>query len=168
MSEEVKVVEPVVEPKVDAPIEPAVEVKAPSKNEILRELSKEYGVNLYEAEGLKQFKQFTESQKTELEKAQEKLSAYETEKNAWESKQLEYESKLKASELGIKQDVLEDALKLAGNDPNNLAEVIKKYPMFVNSNQIKIGIQQRESNKAPSGLTEAEQYMAQNPKLYKK
>ena len=168
MEEENKVVEPVVEPNESAPNETTIEKKALDRNEMLRDLSKEYGVNLFDAEGLEKFKQFTESQKTELEKAQEVITAFEAEKNTWESKQLEYESKLKASELGIKQEVLEDALKLAGNDPNNLAEVIKKYPMFVNNKGIKIGIQNPNNNNAPSGLTEAELYMAQNPRLYKK
>lgn len=167
--EEVKTVETVVEPvKVAPTVETNVEVpNVPSKNDILRELSKEYGVSLFDAEGLKQFKEFTESQKSELQKAQEKLDAYETEKQSWESKQREYESKLKASELGINQDSLEDALKLAGNDPSKLAEVVKKYPMFQSKQGIKIGVTKPNDDNTPNGLTEKEEYMAKNPQLYK-
>lgn len=165
--EEVKTVETVVEPNKVAPTEPTPEVKAPNKNEILRDMSKDLGINLFDAKELAKFKEFTESQKTELEKAQEKLNAYETEKQSWESKKLEYESKLKASELGINADSLEDALKLAGNDPSKLAEVVKKYPMFQSKQKVKIGIQTPNEDKTPNGLTEKEAYMAKNPQLYK-
>lgn len=143
------------------------EVKAPSKNEILRELSKEYGVNLFDADGLKQFKEFTESQKTDLQKKEEALRAYEEEKAQWQSKQLEYESKLKASEIGIAPDKLEDALRLANNDPNKLAEVVEKYPIFKTRGKVEIGLQDTTGNKPPSNNSEVEAYMAKNP-LYAK
>src|SRR6056297_4252798 len=118
--EETVETEETVEPTVEQ-----VEETQPSRKELLRELSKEYGVNLFDADGLKQFKEYTESQKSEQEKLQEQLKAYEDEKAKWQSKQLEYESKLKASQLGIKDEYLEDALKLANNEPDKLAEVVK-------------------------------------------
>jgi hypothetical protein len=138
--------------------------KPKTKNDILRELSKEHGVSLFDVEGLQQFKEYTESQKTEQQKLQEKLEAYENEKAQWESKQLEYEAKLKASELGIRKDALEDALKLANNDPNNLAEVLKKYPTFKNTDGVRIGVQDTGDFRNPTGNTEVEQYMAERAK----
>lgn len=134
-----------------------------TKNDILRELSKEHGVNLFDVEGLKQFKEYTESQKTEQEKLQEQLTALNNEKAQWESSKLEYEAKLKASELGIKNDALEDALKLAGNDPNKLAEVIEKYPVFKKTSDVRIGVQETTNSFRPTGNAEAEAYMAGNP-----
>ena len=153
-----------VEPNVETKVEPVVEeVKAPSKNELLRELSKEYGVNLFEPEGIKKFKEFQESQKSEQEKMQEQIKAFNEEKANWQKKQNEYESKLKASELGIAQDKLEDALKLAGGVPDNLTEVLKKYPMFKSSNGISIGVQDPSNTTKPTDMSEVEAYMAKNP-----
>lgn len=146
-----------------------VKVEEPKldKNTILRELSKEYGVNLFDAEGLAKFKEYTESQKSEQEKLQEQLKGYEEEKAQWQSKVLEYESKLKASELGIAPDKLEDALTLAGNDPEKLAEVIKKYPVFKSKTKVNIGVQDPNNSQPPTDKTEVEKYMADNP-LYAK
>src|SRR6056297_1407205 len=155
------------EETVEPTVEPTVEETQPSRKELLRELSKEYGVNLFDADGLKQFKEYTQSQKSEQEKLQERLQAYENEKAEWQSKQLEYESKLKASQLGIKDEYLEDALKLANNEPDKLAEVVKKYPIFKAKGDISIGVQSPNQFQQPSGNSEAEAYMANDPK-YKK
>jgi uncharacterized protein YlxW (UPF0749 family) len=164
-------VEPTQEPKVETPVETVEETKEPSRKELLRELSKEYGVNLFDADGLKQFKEYTESQKTEQDKLNEQLESYKQKETEWQSKLNEYESKLKASELGIKNEYLEDALKLANNDPNNLAEVVKKYPIFKSKGGIVIGQTDPNNNKEPHGGDEVEKYMAKNPlyeKYYKK
>src|SRR6056297_643138 len=167
MEENTPKVEPTVETteEVEPTQEPTVEeTKQPSKKEILRELSKEVGLNLFEPEGLEKLKSLVDSQKTEQEKLQEKLSSYEEEKSTWEKQRNEYEAKLKASELGIKGEYLEDALKLANNDPNNLTEVIKKYPVFKSKGNISIGTQDPYNNSQPSGNSDAEAYMANDPK----
>lgn len=160
------VVEPVVEPVVAPTVKPEAP-KQLTKKELLREISEEYGVNMFDAEGVKKFKEFTDSQKTELEKVNEKLSLFEQKESEYQTKLSEYESKLKASELGIPQDKLEDALKLAGGNPDKLAEVIKKYPIFVSKEVMQIGVQQSETFQQVTGLTEQEKYMAANPKIYK-
>lgn len=138
-----------------------------TKNDILRELSKEHEVNLFDVEGLKQFKEFTESQKTDLEKAQAKITELETQKSQWESTKEKWDNEKKARELGIASEHLEDALKLANNNPDNLQDVLKKYPMFKGQSNVTIGVTDPNNNNAPSGLSEAEKYMAKNPKLYK-
>lgn len=156
-------VEPVVEPVVMEPtVEPVVETKPQTKNELLRELSKEHGVDLFSVEGIAKFKTFQESQKTEQDKLQEQVDLHEGEKAEWLKEKNEFTSKLKASELGIPADKLEDALKLAGGNPNNLVEVIKKYPTFQSKEGINIGVQDPNNFQAPTGDTEAEQYMAEN------
>lgn len=158
------VVEPVVEPTQEPTVEPTVETPDPKKlrNDIMRDLSKELGVNLFEAEGVKQVKTLIDSQKTEQQKLQEQVEAYENEKAQWESSKREYEAKLKASELGIKADSLEDALKLAEGNPDNLAEVIKKYPIFKQTGDVRIGVQDPNNNSQPSGNSEVEAYLAEN------
>jgi len=142
------------------------EVKSKTKNEVLRELSKELGINVFEAEGLQQVKSLIDSQKTEQEKLAEKVQSYETEREQWQREKLEYESKLKAGELGIHPDNVEDALKLAEGDPNKLAEVVKKYPMFKAKDGIKIGMQTPNNQTPPTSKSEAEAYMAKNPRVY--
>lgn len=150
-------------PKVD---EVKTDPKA-ARQEVLRELSSELGVNLFEAEGLKKVKTLIESQKTEQEKLQEQLKAYEEEKANWSKQELNYKTRIKASELGIHTEHLEDALKLAENDPEKLAEVVKKYPMFKTKEGIQIGLQNPPNNTPPTANTEVEAYMAKDPK-YKK
>jgi len=152
----------------ETPIVEEPEVKEepkPDRTQILRELSKETGLNLFDAEGLKKLKDLQESQKTEQEKLQEQLEFYKNKETEWQKSKLDYESKLKASELGIKSDLLTDALKLAEGNPDNLEEVIKRYPMFKSTEGIKIGLQEKEI-KPPNQDSEIEAYMASNP-IYK-
>jgi hypothetical protein len=145
--------------------QPNVEVKAPTKQELLREMSKEYGVNLFDVEGLQAFKEYTEAQKTEQQKLQEQLVAYEEEKAQLQSKQLEYQAQLEAVKLGISVDKVQDALKLADNDPTKLVEVLKKYPTFQSGKGVQIGVQNPNNNNQPTGNTEAESYLAEKAKL---
>ena len=83
------------------------------------------------------------------------------------NKNLTTRQKLKASELGIHNDHLEDALKLAENDPEKLVEVVKKYPMFKTKEGITIGVQNPTGTKPPTNNTEAEAYMANDPRYRK-
>jgi TPP-dependent indolepyruvate ferredoxin oxidoreductase alpha subunit len=141
------------------------QVKTPTKQELLREMSKEYGVNLFDAEGLQSFKEYTEAQKTEQQKLQEQLAAYEQTTAELQSKQLEYQAQLEAVKLGISVDKVQDALKLADNDPTKLAEVLKKYPTFQSGKGVQIGVQNPNNNNQPTGNTEAEKYMAERAAL---
>lgn len=158
------VITPEVPPAVVTPATPDPKV---ARQEALRELSKELGVNLFEAEGLKKVKEIIDGQKTEQEKLAEKVKTYEAERATWQAEKLNYESKLKASQLGINPELVEDALKLAGNDPTKLEEVIKKYPVFKGSGQIKVGLQDPKQTTPPNGATEAEAYMANDPRYRK-
>ena len=159
---------PPVEPIVEPVVEPVVEPKAPTKNELLREMSKEYGLDMFDVKGIQKLKEIQDSQKTDLEKATELIESYKTKEVEWSNKENEFQSKLKASELGIPQDKLEDALKLAGGDPTKLDEVIKKYPTFVSKEGIKIGVTEPNNFQDPKGMSDMEKYMADNPQIYKK
>lgn len=157
MADEIKtVIEPVVTPAV-----------TPTRTDILRDLSKEYGINLFDAKGVDEFKKFQEAQKTEQQKLTEQVKTYEAEKNAWSTEKLNYESKLEAIKLGIHPDYTEDALKLAGGDPTKLADVIKKYPIFKSKDGIKIGLTNPTQTTPPSGNSEVEAYMAADPRYRK-
>lgn len=165
MAEEVKVNETVTVTEQQPQVQEVS--KTQTKQEVLRELSKELGINVFEADGLKQVKALIDAQKSEQEKLQETLEAYKTKEAEWQKQELTYKTKLKATELGIHADNLEDALKLAENDPEKLADVIKKYPMFKNKDGIKIGVQSPTGAKPPTANTEAEAYMAQNARYRK-
>lgn len=159
---------------VETPVEPTTENKPEEtkidpkelKNQILRDLSKELGVNVFEAEGLAKVKELIDSQKTEQEKLQEKLNAYEEEKASWQTSKLEYEAKIEANKLGINSKYLDDALKLANNDPSKLAEIVEKYPMFKEGKKITIGKTDPVNQTPPDDKSEALAYMANNP-LYR-
>jgi hypothetical protein len=156
----------------DTKVKEAAELKATNKTEALRELSKELGINAFEPTELKEkFNEFTKwqtDQKSEQEVLQGEVDAYKLKETEWLTKETEFNGKLKASELGIPTDKIEDALKLAGGNPDNLAEVIKKYPIFKSTEGIHIGVQQSNEFQNPTGGTEAEQYMADNPQVYGK
>jgi len=140
----------------------AADLKKQSKVEALRELSEEYGLNAFEPAELKaklsEFTKWQTDHKSEQELLQEKYNLLKGKETTWEKERLDFNSKLKASELGISQENLEDALKLAGGNPENLAEVVKKYPTFVTKSVIKFGITQANGDRNPNGKTEAEQY----------
>lgn len=142
------------------------EAKKQARNEAMRELSQEVGFNIFDVEGIKAYKAFLDSQKTEQQKLQENVNSLTTEKEGWLKEKLELQTRLKATELGIHADNIDDALKLAGGDPNKLADVVKKYPLFKAKDGIVIGVS--EQGKVPTGKTEAEQYMASNPRIYGK
>jgi len=148
----------------------ATELKATSKKEALRELSKEFGFNAFEPSEIKtKFNEFTDWQKsqlTEQENLQAKIDLHETEKSAWQTEKLDYQSQLEASKLGINPDKIKDALLLAGGDPSKLAEVIKTYPIFKSKDGITIGLTNPKNHKTPTDRTELEAYMASNP-MYK-
>lgn len=166
----VEVTPTVVVPEV-TPVTPTPADPKATKQEVLRELSKELGINVFEAEGLRKVKELIDSQKSEQDKLQERLTAYEAKEVEWQKESLNYKAKLEASKLGIHPDYMEDALKLAGNEPDKLAEVIKKYPMFKTKEGIKIGVQEPLGTKQPTGNSDAEAYMAKDPryaKYYKK
>ena len=163
MPDPITVIVPEVTP---VPVPAPTDQKA-SRQEILKELSKELGVNVFEAEGLKKVKELLDSQKTEAQKLQDKIATHEAEKATWAAEKLAYESKMKASQLGIHPDNIEDALKLAGNDPTKLEGVIKKYPILKGNGVIKVGLQDPKNTTPPSDKTEAEAYMANDPRYRK-
>ncbi len=83
------------------------------KNQILREMSKEYGVNLYSAEGLAEFKKFQDANKTEQERLQEQLNSLKEKENEYKTKEETYQAQIAALQLGIAEDKLKDAIALA-------------------------------------------------------
>ena len=116
---ETTVTEPVVQEVVTEVVEttevetkPTLDPKK-EKDRILREMSKEYGVNLYSAEGLAKFKEFQDANKTEQEKLQDQLNSLTEKETEFKSKEETYQAQIAALQLGISEDKLNDALALA-------------------------------------------------------
>lgn len=94
-------------------VQPEVKPQPLDKNTILREMSKEYGVNLYSAEGLAAFKKFQDDNKSEQEKLQDQLNSLKEKENEYKTKEDSYQAQIAALQLGISEDKLNDALALA-------------------------------------------------------
>ncbi len=145
--------------------------KIKARTDLTKELSEQLGLNLFDVEGLKKLKEYQDAQKSDLVKLQEERDSLKNERDQWQKEKLDYQVKLKASELGIANELIPDALKLAENDPEKLTEVIKKYPIFKAKTNVKVGFQNPTDSKNPTDMSEAEAYMAKDPKYkayYKK
>lgn len=142
MSEELKKEEVVEEKKPDE--------KTPSKNELLRELSKELGINAFDPKEIKskfdKFNEWQEAQKSERDKLQEQVESYKTKENDWMKEKAELLTKHKAEKLNIDPDKLDKALKLADNDPDKLDEVIKEFPSFISTKkkEVEVNLNQKK------------------------
>lgn len=148
----------------------AAELKTQSKAEALRDLSKQLGINAFEPNELKakfdEFAKWQVSQKSEQEILQGEVEAFKLKETEWESSKLKYASELMALKLNIAYDNLEDVMKLADGDVSKFEEVVKKYPNFKSKTGIHIGVNANNGTGQPGDMTEAEKYMAANPKLY--
>ena len=104
------------------------EVKQPEtlkKADLLRELSKEHGINLYDAEGLKAFKEYQEAQKTETEKQQELIASYKSQIDDFNKTSEDKDFAIAALELGIPKDQIQAAKALSKLD-NIIGETVNE------------------------------------------
>ena len=117
-NEQLETTETIVETETtpETQVEKIEETKPLSKNDLLRDMSKEYGVNLFDAEGLAKFKEYQEAQKTEQERLQEKVESFNAEKLEFNTKIEAQEARIAGLELGIDTDKLNDAIALAKNN----------------------------------------------------
>jgi hypothetical protein len=126
------------------PVVPTAEevanAKRREKNTLLREMSKEHGVDLFTPEGLKAFKQYQDDQLTDNEKLTTRIKEFETSQGEHDSKLQttvrDYESKIAALEYNVDPANMNDVMTLAsameGEDIKaNIKAVIDKHPHFV-------------------------------------
>lgn len=128
--------------------------------------AKDLGIDdSFSKEKYEEFKQFQEARKTEFEKTQERSQQLEVEREELLKTKEALEHKVLGMELGIKPDVLGDAIALAklkeGKDMREKLEIVlNEYPIFASipqSNQPKaIGAEKKE--KRP-GDTQAEDWL---------
>lgn len=125
------------------------EVKVPTKQELLRELSKEHGINLFDAKGLTAFKVYQDAQKTEQERLVEQVDSFKEKENKFNSDTEVLQNKIAGLELNIPTDKLDDALALAKTNKTegqSIKEALKaiqeKYKgMFVKDAGVKTIVQ---------------------------
>ena len=144
-----------------------------SSAEILRELSKLYGVNLFEQDGLQAFNDNITSIKTQLTTEKEAREKAEGAIKAFEQEKAETNVKIEALSLGFTSENLEEAIALAkvyakdGNIVDGLKKAKEKFGSVLGGN---IGTQfnDMKGEKPHVAKTEIEKYMAQNPQKYGK
>ena len=117
-------------------------------------LLKKLGIDDFDnaKEGLKKFKEWQDSQKTEQEKQQELLDNLSKEKESLSSENANLKAQLSALKQGVNADSVEDVVALAERLVNDettiddaIKQVVEKYPHFVG--------EQQEENKKPSFST---------------
>jgi len=102
-------------------------------------LLKELGIDDFEnaKEGLKKFREWQESQKTEQEKLQESVQKLTQDNETLASENASLKAQLAAVKQGVKADSLEDVIALAERLVNDettiddaIKQVVEKYPHF--------------------------------------
>lgn len=110
--EEVKE-EPKVEPTPEVKEDPKpVEEPKVNRNELLRELSKEYGVNLFDTEGLQEFKKLQESKQSETEKLHKEIEELRQREQELKNKNESIRLEALRVQYGIDEDKYNDFLVL--------------------------------------------------------
>lgn len=143
------------------------ETKGLKPTEVLRELSKQFGVNLFEEVGVKALQEQVTTIKTEANQWKEK---WDTTNKQLESIQLEKE----ALALGFKPDSITEAIALARVNmtegqsiTDGLKKVQEKYAGVFTITQSAGKIHNDgKHEKPPLGGSEVEEYMRKNPQIY--
>lgn len=157
-------------PEVDNKTEAKTTETGPSRSELMRELSKEYGINLFDADGIRQFKEYQDSQKTELEKIREELEqARIREVEAKEALEKQKLNLLK-TQYGIADEKFNDFLAIATAKTNDQVSIedafkqtVEEYgTLFVAEKQkdnIKLGVEVQTDSRNQEVKTFEEQVL---------
>jgi len=107
-------------------------------------LLKQLGINDFDSakEGLKKFREWQESQKSEAEKQAERLQKLESDYNSVSEENASLKAQIAAMKAGVKADSVEDVVVLAKtlvDDETDMdsaiKKVIEKYPHFAEEKQ---------------------------------
>lgn len=140
------------------------EASKETSNKIKRELSKTFGVNLFDENELNDY---LEGQKNKVDKSQ--LDEYETKLKEAEGIKQKYEDLSFENVIlkhGVKDDAQDKVKKLAKTEMNDevgfekaVEKVLTDFPMFKGATVRQAGANFNDDN---SNLTEAERYMREN------
>lgn len=148
------------------------EVAKLNPKDVLRDLSKEYGVNLFEESGLQQFKEKLSSTHKELETLKGSTAQYDAQLKEYQAKEQDYQIKIDALGLGFRADNLDEVLALAkvntkeGQTLQDGLKVVKERYGSVFTSQKGIGTQHNDmkGDKPDLPKSEAEAYLNSNPR----
>jgi hypothetical protein len=175
--EETKVETVVTENKQETPTPPEtvetnsdVDVKKSNATEVLRELSKQFSVNLFEEGGLETLKGKWQEKETVLTSTKAELDTLSKEKLNFTQLENDYKVQIEALGMGFGQESLEEVLALAkvhakGNPIQEGLKIVKEKYGNVFTVAESIGLQHNDvkGDKPNIPRTEQEQYMAKNP-----
>lgn len=155
---------------------PVVETPTSVKpSEVLRDLSKHFGVNLFDADGLPQLKEKLTTQSNEHKTLQETVQALTGETQTLKQKAQDYEIHIEALGMGFKPETLTEVLALAKvnvNDGQSITDGLKtvkeKYgSVFVLQQQIGTQFNDIKGDKQKIAKSDQEAYMAQSKAVQK-
>jgi len=150
--------------------EEVVEAKKSNATEVLRELSKQFSVNLFEEGGLETLKGKWQEKETVLTSTKAELDTLSKEKSNFAQLENDYKVQIEALGMGFGQESLEEVLALAkvhakGNPIQDGLKIVKeKYGnVFTVAESIGLLHNDVKGDKPNVPRTEQERYMAQNP-----
>jgi hypothetical protein len=117
---------------------------AKEKKKATEKILRDLGIDDFEnaKEGLKKFKEWQESQKSEAQKLSDRLQALEKEKGSLSEENERLKAQLSALKAGVKADSVEDVVVLARNYLSDdvdmdqaIQKVLEKYPHFKTQQQ---------------------------------
>ena len=155
---------------------PVVETPTSVKpSEVLRDLSKHFGVNLFDADGLPQLKEKLTTQSNEHKSLQETVQALTGETQTLRQKEQDYQIHIEALGMGFKPETLTEVLALAKvnvNDGQSITDGLKavkeKYgSVFVLQQQIGMQFNDIKGDKEKIAKTDQERYMSQSKAVQK-
>ena len=150
------------------------EAKKVKSTEVVRELAKKFGVNLFEEGGLQALEEKLNAKETEYTSAQTKLKELTDKETLFTQKEQEYQVKLEALGMGFTADNLDEVLALAkvhAKDKPILEglKVVKEKYGKVFATGVNIGLQHNDlsDDKLDITKTDMEKYMSQSDAVRK-
>ncbi len=146
------------------------EAKKVKSTEVVRELAKKFGVNLFEEGGLQALEEKLNAKETEYTNTQTRLKELTEKETLFAQKEQEYQVKLEALGMGFTADNLEEVLALAkvhakDNPISDGLKIVKEKYGKVFANNVDIGLLHNDGNKEKPDIakTEQEKYLSQSP-----
>jgi len=156
----------------------SVEQQTPTSvkpSDVLRDLSKQFSVNLFDANGFSQLKEKLATQSQEYKTLQETVDALKGETQTLRQKEQDYQIHIEALGMGFKPETLTEVLALAKvnvNDGQSITDGLKavkeKYgSVFVLQQQIGMQFNDIKGDKEKIAKTDQERYMSQSKAVQK-
>lgn len=145
------------------------EAKKPTSTEIVRELSKQFSVNLFDEGGVQAFLEKINTSQSDHETLKQDFLAVKKDKDMLASKEQEYQTKIEALSLGFAPDTLDEVLALARVNmkegqaiSDGLKAVKEKYASVFVQGDIGTLHNDRRGDKPDAAKNERDRYLAES------